>query len=156
MYEGKKVYGPYIRKDGRYVVILKTPGSTSDHKTISYPKYLVECALGRYLNSNETVDHIDGNFSNNDLSNLRVIDRAEHCRSHTLQKQRITSKCVICGNTFTTTDASRITCGSKSCRGSCAHIDGYNKGNSFSRNNTKVYKDMRHTVDYIKSVREEL
>ena len=38
MYENKKVYGPYTRKDGRQVVILKTPGSNKDHQTISYPK----------------------------------------------------------------------------------------------------------------------
>ena len=45
MYDDKKVYGPYTRKDGRQIVILKTPGSIKDHQTISYPKYIVECAL---------------------------------------------------------------------------------------------------------------
>lgn len=152
MYEHKKVYGPYTRKDGRQVVILKTPGSHNDHQTISYPKYLVECHLKRYLKDNETVDHINGDFNNNDLSNLRVVDRAEHCRSHAKQKQLITKSCQICGKSFETVNSNRVTCGSKSCRGKCAHINGHNEGNSFTYNNKNILKDMRDTVEHIKSV----
>ena len=84
MYDNMKVYGPYTRKDGRQVVILKTPGSSMDHKTISYPKYLVECQLQRYLTKNETVYHIDGDFTNNDLTNLRVVDRTVTLNLHNL------------------------------------------------------------------------
>ena len=35
--------------------------SDKSKKTISYPKYIMECYLKRYLNEEETVDHIDGN-----------------------------------------------------------------------------------------------
>ena len=152
MYENKKVYGPYTRKDGRQVVILKTPGSHNDHQTISYPKYLIECHLNRYLEDNETVDHIDGNFNNNDLSNLRVVDRAEHCRSHTSKRETITKICVICNKPFETTDVNRVTCGSKSCRGKCAHINGQNKGNSFTYDKPNTLIDMRNSIKHIKSV----
>ena len=38
--------------------------------TLSYPKYLIEVHLDRYLEKEETVDHIDGNFLNNVISNL--------------------------------------------------------------------------------------
>ena len=152
MYDNMKVYGYKARKDGRQVVILKTPRSATDAKTTSYPKYLVECQLQRYLTKDETVDHIDGDFTNNDLTNLRVVSRREHCRSHVKINKQYDRKCVICGTEFSTTDSSRITCGSKSCRGSCAHINGYNKGNSFERNRDKGYIDLRDTISHIASI----
>lgn len=148
MYEGKKVYGPYTRKDGRQIVILKTPG-VRDQQTVSYPKYLVERYLNRFLNSDETVDHIDGNFSNNDLSNLRVVPRVEHCRSHTSKRAEIQKRCVVCGKVFETDEANRLTCGSRVCRGKCAHMNGYNQGHSFLRDSRNSYESLR---DCIKTV----
>ena len=153
VYEGRKVYGPYTRKDGRQVVILKTPGSKCDHLTVSYPKYLVEKYLDRYLDDNETVDHIDQDFTNNDLSNLRIVDRAEHCRSHVSKKQLNTFTCQVCGKVFTTKRNFAKTCGSKSCNGKCAHLNGYNKGNSIQfETSVPVYNELRDTISSIQSV----
>lgn len=151
MYDGKRVYGPYKRKDGRQIVILKSPGSKSDHQTVSYPKYLVEMYLGRYLTDEETVDHIDGNFNNNSLDNLRVIPRALYCKSHVSERRIVTKKCVVCGKEFVTTDNHRKTCGSKNCRGKCAHINGHNLGNDFVGEENR-YIDNRYIVDNIHSV----
>ena len=47
------------------------------HKRVSYSKWLMEKELGRKLDKNEVVYHIDGDAYNNDLSNLKVITRAE-------------------------------------------------------------------------------
>lgn len=77
IYKNYKIYGPYTRKDGRQHVILV---SNKDRKTVSYPKYIVELHLGRYLSTNETVDHIDNDFTNNSLENLRVVDRVRHAK----------------------------------------------------------------------------
>ena len=151
LYDGKKVYGPYTRKDGRQVVILKTPGSKKDHQTVSYPKYLVEMYIGRYLTDSETVDHIDGDFTNNSLDNLRIVERSEHCKSHNLHKESHIKQCVICGKEFTTTNNKRIICDSPSCAGKCAHIDGHNKGNHIKRDKN-TYKDVRYIIKDIKSV----
>lgn len=46
-------------------------------RRISYSKWLMEQQLGRKLESNEIVYHIDGDKYNNELSNLEVITRAE-------------------------------------------------------------------------------
>ena len=46
-------------------------------RRISYSKWLIEQQLGRKLESNEIVYHIDGDKYNNELSNLEVITRAE-------------------------------------------------------------------------------
>lgn len=91
-----KVYGPYLRKDGT-------------RQTISYPKYLVEEALNRKLTENETVDHIDGNFNNNDLSNLRIINRNEHCfEDHVFRNKETEFTCVYCGKKFKETTVDRF------------------------------------------------
>lgn len=78
VYTNYKKYGPYkSKKDNRLrlVLIHKT---TKKKTTVSYPKYLIEIKLNRYLAENETIHHIDGNPLNNDLSNLKIIDRTEH------------------------------------------------------------------------------
>ena len=46
-------------------------------RRMSYAKWLMEKELGRKLESNEVVYHIDGDKFNNELSNLEVITRAE-------------------------------------------------------------------------------
>lgn len=38
--------------------------------------------LGRKLRSDEIVHHIDGNKSNNEISNLVIMTRAEHAKLH--------------------------------------------------------------------------
>lgn len=66
-----KVYGPYLRKDGRkHVVIVYLDGTK---KTKSYPKFLLENKIGRELVNDETCDHIDGDFTNDDPNNLQVL-----------------------------------------------------------------------------------
>ena len=151
LYPGKKVYGPYTRRDGRRIVILKTPGSHSDHQTVSYPKYQVEMMIGRYLEPDETVDHIDGNFLNDDPTNLRVIKRSQHCRSHTTAKVLQTFTCIVCGTEFQTTEVSRKTCGDKRCMGKCAWLTSI--GQDTNRMGvTTQYESLRHTVDSIQDI----
>ena len=155
VYQDYIVYGPYTRKsDGRQHVVLTlhdNNGKIIERKTISYPKYLVEKHLNRYLQYNETVDHIDEDFTNNDLSNLRVVSRSEHCKSHTTEREIVYKRCFICGKEFKTNCADRITCGSKSCAGKCAHLNGYNKGNSVERMKN-TYKNNRSLIEEIQSV----
>lgn len=155
VYEGLKCYGPYKRKDGRLHVILIEHGKNNTitkRITVSYPKYLVEKYLGRYLVEPETVDHIDGNFSNNELSNLRVVNREIHERSHAKVRTAIKKVCLVCGKEFETFDNSRILCNSKHCAGMSAHIDGYNKGNSFKRGGKNVLVSNRSLIEEIQSV----
>lgn len=99
VYENCKIYGPYSSKDKRLrCVIVHNNGQK---QTISYPKYLMEIHLDRYLEENETIDHIDGNFLNNDLSNLRVLDRRQHCKEDALRNEDIEVECACCHKIFT-------------------------------------------------------
>lgn len=45
-------------------------------------RYVMECALGRALSSDEMVHHINEDKLDNRLENLQIMTRAEHCQLH--------------------------------------------------------------------------
>ena len=51
-------------------------------KTIREHRYVMEIFLGRPLDRNEHVHHIDGNKLNNSLDNLKVVTPEEHYHLH--------------------------------------------------------------------------
>ena len=95
-----KVYGPYTRKDGRQHVVLYESGV---RKTVSYPKFLLGQKLGRSLNADETCDHIDNDYTNNDVSNLQVLSRSDNSiKACSLKpKEYGTFTCPVCLVSFT-------------------------------------------------------
>jgi hypothetical protein len=94
-----KVHGPYKRKDGRQIVIVIE--NNGKRRTVSYPKWLMELQIGRKLDPNlETVDHIDSNFENNDLSNLRIVPRDEHSADDTRRVKKVKFTCAWCDKEF--------------------------------------------------------
>lgn len=90
-----KVYGPYTRKDGRQHVVLVEEDKKK--QTVSYPKFLMEQELGGQLKPNETIHHKDGDFTNNDLNNLIVIDRKDHTSWDTKRVKKVKFICKWCG-----------------------------------------------------------
>jgi hypothetical protein len=98
LYEKCKVYGPYKRKDGRKHVCLVWPDGR--RQTVSYPKFLTEQKLGRYLKDNETVDHLNCNFNDNDPDNIRVIDRKIHAFEDAKRHKTKEFLCPLCGDNF--------------------------------------------------------
>lgn len=56
------------------------------HKTkrgyVREHRLVVEKALGRYLERDEDVHHVDGNKQNNHIDNLRVMTHVEHIHHH--------------------------------------------------------------------------
>lgn len=91
IYEGK-IYGPYLRKDGRqHVVVLFNKKKI----TVSYPKFLVENHINRKLSLDETIDHINKDFSDNNLSNLRIINKKDHSSQDVL-RIKVEFICPIC------------------------------------------------------------
>lgn len=103
MYSDYKVYGPYTRKDNRMFVVLYR---NRIKRTLSYPRYLMEKSIGRFLLPTEDVHHKDENPQNNELENLTVIDRKEHCREHSLKYRGSVSKCCQwCGKKILLTPA---------------------------------------------------
>ena len=99
VYENLKIYGPYKGKDGRLRVVTKDGDGKLN--TVSYPKYLMEVYLDRYLTLSETIDHIDGNFLNNDFNNLRVLERILHTTLDASRNKDVEVICNYCGEIFT-------------------------------------------------------
>ncbi len=98
-----RVFGPYYKtvKDGeqkRQFVVTIAPDGT--RRTVSYPKWLVELHIGRQLGIDETVDHWDTNFMNNDMSNLRIVQRDVHSADDTRRVKMIDITCDWCKNHF--------------------------------------------------------
>lgn len=94
-----KVHGPYKRRDGRQIVIVIE--KNNKRRTVSYPKWIMEMQLGRKLDPNlETVDHIDSNFDNNDISNLRLVPRDEHSGDDTRRVKNVKFECAWCDKEF--------------------------------------------------------
>lgn len=93
------VYGPYTRSNGRRLVIVVD--KNGKRRTVSYPKWLLEQQLKRKLDPDkETVDHIDSDLHNNDLSNLRIMPRDEHSKEDTRRVKWIDFTCPWCDKTF--------------------------------------------------------
>ena len=98
MYENCKIYGPYKRKDNREHVIIIFPDKS--RKTISYPKFLMEIKLNKKLKDNETIDHKDCDFSNNNWNNLEIKERYVHIQEDVLRNKEEKFICPICGIDF--------------------------------------------------------
>lgn len=96
-----KVFGPYSKGVGTKRKIVIVVYKDGRRRTVSYPKWIMEQHLGRELGIDETVDHWDTDVDNNDLSNLKVIDRAEHSANDTRRVDPIELECPWCGKTFT-------------------------------------------------------
>ena len=75
-----------------------------------YEHILVMCThIGRKLNINECVHHIDRNKTNNNLNNLLLLTLEEHARLHAKEDRNIIQEdriCPCCKKTFTVTSTS--------------------------------------------------
>lgn len=85
----------YKCKDGRYRVYLK-----DTKQVISYPRYIMEQALGRKLYDNEQVHHKDENPANNNIDNLEIKMLGEHQRQHSKKYFNKIIACKWCDTPF--------------------------------------------------------
>lgn len=93
----------YIREcpDGRKRVDLFN--SNRDRTTISYSRYLFSVHSGEIVPDNVTIDHVDEDKSNDDISNLQPLSPEENVRKrNTYYRENIQVKyemlCPECGS----------------------------------------------------------
>jgi hypothetical protein len=111
IYPDCKIYGAYIRKDGRgYFVLVKKDSYGLIHKTskkssIMLARAKMEVKLGRRLLTTEEVDHRDGDNTNDADGNLQVIDKEAHKAKSAVEaslkfSKRVDAVCPNCETVF--------------------------------------------------------
>ena len=95
-----RIYGPYKRVDGRKHIIIY---ENFKRITVSYPEYLMEQHLGRKLTEDETVDHIDNDFTNDSIDNLQILTRVNNIRKSSPKALMIELKCTNCSKLYSIT-----------------------------------------------------
>lgn len=73
-----------VNPEGRKTLILYN--SSKDRSSTQYARYLLAVKLGRYLHEDETVDHIDDDIENDDISNLEALSQADNTRKAIYKK----------------------------------------------------------------------
>lgn len=76
--------GGRTRMGSGYILILK-PDHPNCNKHTGYVyehRLVMENKIGRYLKSNEYVHHIDGNVTNNKITNLVLLKNSKHTKEH--------------------------------------------------------------------------
>lgn len=94
LYGPCKILGPYTLPSGRKHITIRFDNGT--RKNISYARFLYESAYGK-LKNDEHVHHKDGDYTNDELSNLEALVQKEHVKSHKPIKEELFS-CLACGN----------------------------------------------------------
>jgi hypothetical protein len=109
-----------------YALVPEHPFCTKNGYVLHH-RVVVENHLGRLLNADEVVHHINDDKKNNSLCNLRVMSKSEHARMHGHKmKLFVILKCPWCGDVFIrerrqthlVKPPQRYTTCSRSCRGS--------------------------------------
>ena len=85
-------------RDGRKTLILYN--SNQQRSSTQYARYLLSVKLGRFLTVDETVDHIDGDKSNNSIDNLQILSLGDNVRK-SQKKSDYVLVCPVCKKTFT-------------------------------------------------------
>lgn len=103
-FENYLLYGPtWHKSEGRWFVFL-VDSKNKTRTTLSYARYLMSTNLGRRLNEDEHVDHIDGNKSNDAVSNLQLLTPAENNRKSVVERGQSTKllelRCPWCDKEF--------------------------------------------------------
>jgi len=71
---------------------------TVNGRRIREHRHVMEQVLGRELTPDEIVHHIDEDKSNNDPSNLKVINRSSHPKEHSTFRNETHKECSVCRN----------------------------------------------------------
>lgn len=99
----EKIYGPYLRKDGRKHVIrinYDVEGKEISRRTQSYPRYLIEQHTGEEIPADIEVDHSNRDTSDNHPSNYQLLERRYHRQLDATYRDRSEVSCACCGKVF--------------------------------------------------------
>ncbi|AUR86319.1 HNH nuclease [Vibrio phage 1.084.O._10N.261.49.F5] len=134
----------YLRKSSQSPrMLLDLVNSDEDRTTTSFARYLFSVKLGYLVPEGFEIDHIDGDPSNDDISNLQMLTVEEHIRKSSEERSGRTFTELTCPNCYKTfetesrnirPDRVRNFC-SRSCNGKFHH----GKGNLTSKRVSGVW-----------------
>lgn len=99
MFEKYKIYGPYGKR--RKMIALVSPEYRT---TMSYARYLMSLYVGRELTSEEEVDRVDDDCTNDVIENLQILTPEQNREKQSrlrLEKALVTLTCPQCNEKFT-------------------------------------------------------
>lgn len=153
MWNIKKVVS---KGDYNYALVPEHPNATNNGYVLEH-RVIMENHLGRLLNANEVVHHIDGNKKNNNILNLELMTREQHTSEHSRQKGHWIAKlkCPWCKKVFyrrkrqtflSKKNKLNCTCCSRSCSGKFSryiqlHGETNEMKKAISENLLALYKD---------------
>lgn len=99
-FEMYKCYLIHDKKQNRKLVALVI--DRSNRTTISYAAYLMSVYLGRRLTNDETVDHINGDKTDDRLDNLQLLSWEDNRKKYagSITRTMIQLTCDNCGTVF--------------------------------------------------------
>lgn len=74
-------------KDGYVLIYAPNHPKATANNTVYEHQLVMEQHIGRYLKKGEVVHHIDGNRSNNDISNLLLLTNSDHAKLHAILRR---------------------------------------------------------------------
>lgn len=99
LYTYDRIMGPYYQSSDNRLHV--TVHYKDQKKHLSYPKFLMQEHLGRFLDDDETVHHKDGDYYNNEIDNLEIISRVDHITNDTFRLKEQEFICQVCNKSFT-------------------------------------------------------
>lgn len=85
-------------KENRKMILLV--GKSDERSTTSYARYLLSVNLCRFLLEEETVDHIDGDKTNDSIDNLQILSREDNIRKSSKKITMVSFICDFCKKSF--------------------------------------------------------
>ncbi len=128
----KAAYVNISTQKRRVTLLVRKDGSKT---SMSYARYLMCCKLGRFLEKNEHVDHIDNDGMNDVIENLQILspkeNNAKKNKFYGIEPEKLIELiCPICGvyfkrpsrNTKHKLQKGKTPCCSRKCGGKFSHI----------------------------------
>lgn len=79
--------GGRIMHEGYVLIYCPQHPNANANRNVYEHQLVMEKHLGRYLKKGEVVHHIDGNKSNNDISNLLLLTNSDHAKLHAILRR---------------------------------------------------------------------
>lgn len=98
------IYGPYYCKSAKRNKIILINEKDNSKLQMTWARYMMSIKINQVLDSEEHVDHIDDNSTNDILENLQILNHSDHAKKTLIDKAVtktiVTIQCPECNTIF--------------------------------------------------------